>query len=460
MKLLVTVLYVLVSTTLATPLNTRQGDTTNVAIDCSAHPEQGPVSVSLCADKDWLGYCHDYTTCANSCVDLVDKGGLDKFGDGVSSVMFPEGQQCYFYTGRHCDQTDGPWDGSLWGQRDVDTFAEGPNDHDPRHSGLNDRIRSFKCAQVVKKRTVAESAQTAVLSTRQPSAASAAQPFSVTTCTGRDYKNCYEWLTMQGGQCLSGDQTPNLPDTKSMILKRDQQCVLYSNSQNCIGDNVIIAKSEPRLDFFPNEGGVTANMEGNVASLWCCEGPGKTEGCNGSCLCDYGAIPQPGGKAHSIQSARSSHIEDDKVAVRSVATADSVVGQLIVSPLDDFPRFSLETCHFRDYHVCDLWPGLRNGQCMNYDINTATLTDTKSIILQPQQHCVLYENMYCKGNNVIITKSEPRLDYFPNEGGVVANMEANIQSVWCCKDYGRPECNGSCLCDYGVTIEPGLNHVM
>lgn len=143
MKLLVAALSALVSITLAIPL---EQATTNVAIDCPVRPQVGPVSASLCADVDWAGYCHVFVTCEGSCFDLVDYGVLDSFGDGVSSVMFPVGQECKFFSGRECDWTAGTWDGSYWGQRDVDTFTEGPNDPQPRHPGLNNKIRSFVCS--------------------------------------------------------------------------------------------------------------------------------------------------------------------------------------------------------------------------------------------------------------------------------------------------------------------------
>lgn len=145
MKLLAAALSALVSITLAIPLE--QQDTTNVAIDCPIHPNGvGPVSASLCAEVDWLGYCHVHVTCNGSCFDLVDYGILSSFGDGVSSAMFPVGQECKFYSGRHCDYNDGPWAGTFSGQRDVDWFHEYPSDPHPVHAELNNKIRSFKCS--------------------------------------------------------------------------------------------------------------------------------------------------------------------------------------------------------------------------------------------------------------------------------------------------------------------------
>lgn len=149
MKLLTPVLAALLSLTLAKPLaqQTNNIENPNVTeIDCPVRPEAGKVSASLCSENDWLGYCHVFVTCEGSCYDLVDQGVIGNFGDGVSSVIWPVGQTCKFFSARSCDWTAGPWDGSFSGQRDVDWFGEGPNDKNPRHPMLNNKIKSFKCS--------------------------------------------------------------------------------------------------------------------------------------------------------------------------------------------------------------------------------------------------------------------------------------------------------------------------
>lgn len=261
---------------------------------------------------------------------------------------------------------------------------------------------------------------------------------------------------MEGnGQCLSGIDNANLKNTKSIILQRDGQCVLYRNSQGCSGDNVLLGHSEPRLDWFPNEGGVVADMENHVGSILCCVGWSNKEGCHGSCLCDLGLVAQPGKQTRRSEAIESSPIEADSIAVRSARTASSVVGQPIESDANAAGYFTLQTCTGKDYGNCELWPGLINGRCLNNRPENNYLAHAKSIKLSEQQSCVLSTHSDCSGENVVIAQSEPRLDFFPFEGGVIADMEDKIQSVWCCQGPGSADCGGTCLCDNGVTMQPG-----
>ncbi|TID24982.1 hypothetical protein E6O75_ATG04187 [Venturia nashicola] len=350
MRLLTLALCALISITLAIPVDQASSETTNLAVDCPIRPEVGPVSASLCADTDWLGYCHVYVTCEGSCFDVVDYGVAGMFGDGISSVMFPVGQSCKFFSGRNCDWKDGPWDGSFWGQRDVDWFANGPNDPNPHYSALNNKIRSFMCSH--------------------------------------------------------GTLTPSK-------MKRDDLAL-----------EAVEERGEPSFEVREKRAD-PESAEVATSSI----------------------VGQP------ITSDNT-----DDVPVRNPQKASSVIGHPTTSnKTQDVPRFTLQTCIDRDYGSCALWPGLFNGLCMNDPGHLALLISTKSIKLLEDQSCVLYKAMDCVGENVIITKSEPRLDYFPNEGGVTADMEGEISSVWCCQDPGQHSCDNTCLCYQGVTLEPGGN---
>lgn len=115
----------------------------NVAVDCPVDPEHGrPIEVSLCADKNYEGYCRQIDHCAGACYDLVDYGVLQAYGKGVSSASFPITQQCMFFSGRRCDDNF-PYVGTFQSQTDFSNIVNGIVT--PEHAGLNDKIVSFKC---------------------------------------------------------------------------------------------------------------------------------------------------------------------------------------------------------------------------------------------------------------------------------------------------------------------------
>lgn len=533
MKLLTMALCALVSTTLAVPIEQGIIGTTNLAVECRIRPNSSPIAATLCAEVDWKGYCHEYVTCEGSCFDIVDYGVSGMFGDGVSSVKFPDDQPCKFFSGRNCDWRAGAWDGSFWGQRDVDWFADGPHDANPRYPGLNNKIRSFRCShssrnrmkredlaseaieepeerrpEVLEKRADAETTKIASkspspnfsgglanpptnLHNRSETAHSSAHPtnqntvastiqtrtetasdFLLRTCTSRDYVDCYLWAGMYAGECLAGKDNANLAHTKSMLLIEDQQCVLYRNSLGCSGDNVIITRSEPRLDYFPNEGGVTANIENQVGSLMCCVGWSSKEGCNGSCLCDIGVIPQPGSASRRSKAVEATAVEVDSLTARSIGgAADSIIGRpttpdttdngiqtrrilenrspapiptlipdLIPNPIATTPGLHLTftACEGKNYKNCtDLYlkTGARN--CLS---GSDELFSAHSITLPGTMECLLYLNEYCRGPSIHIGRSEPDLDVFGNERGLEAGMGGAVRSIWCCEGPGMGKC--------------------
>jgi hypothetical protein len=305
----------------------------NIALDCNG---KQTIQVGLCADINFGGYCHDFTTCPTSCYDLVDYGMMDSFGKGVSSFVMPKGQFCQFFAGRECDVSSDNA-GSYESQPDMDIFRNGVFTEDVH---FNDKTVSFRCAHgSLSKRNVSTAAasvtdnsvtgndnedsfrielsknkissaadsvtdnsvtdddddsspielikrevSTAVAlsndSKRNPSA-----PIKVSLCRRINHIDCRNY-NFEVGSCYDISHNPSLVGFASAILDSDTQCVLYDD-HDCKGENIIISISEPNLNLMPNEN-VIANFNYKMASMWCCShrghpGVGK---CNGSCICD------------------------------------------------------------------------------------------------------------------------------------------------------------------------------
>jgi hypothetical protein len=110
------------------------------AISC---PVRGrTVQLGLCADINYGGNCQDFTQCENSCYDLVDYGVINSFGDGVSSLVFPKGQECKFFTGRRCDFNQ-DWEGTYESQPEMDIWRDGS---ETVTVNLDNRVLSWICA--------------------------------------------------------------------------------------------------------------------------------------------------------------------------------------------------------------------------------------------------------------------------------------------------------------------------
>ncbi|KAE9981436.1 hypothetical protein BLS_007408 [Venturia inaequalis] len=393
----------LLSTTLAIPMEQNAIQTTNVAVDCPIRPEVGLVAATLCADVDWLGYCHAYATCEGSCFDLIDYGVLDMFGDGVSSVIFPVNQPCKFFSRRNCDWRDSDWDGSFWGQRDTDLFAEGPHDPNPRHPMLNNRILSFVCSHGASNKMKREELAAEAIEEREEGSFEVVEERADPQSTEIASKSPSPTILLVG---IANDSSQPLTDGS-----RSPSLWAHPTDPDTVPPTIVdsappVASQLIERSPAPITAAITTTPAKDL-TFAVCSSP------------DYKHCTQL-----SIKSGPKNciHYKDQLFSAHSIVLGRDIdcvfTPDLTISTRSTVP------------------PG-DPVQCVS---DHQGLAEENPVLLSGVMECFLFLNKDCLGPSVHIASSEHNLDVFANENGFKAGMGGAVRSIWCCDGPGMDKC--------------------
>jgi hypothetical protein len=259
----------------------------------------------------------------------------------------------------------------------------------------------------------------------------------------------------------------------SFVMPKGQFCQFFAGREcDVSSDNTGSYESQPDMDIFRN-GAFTEDVHFNdkTVSFRCAHGSlskrrvstvvASVTDNSATDNNDEDSLPIEPSKTNvssATDSATENSVTDDDDDSSPIELIEREVSSAVASSNDSKRNppvpIKVGLCRHINYGNCRNY-NFEVGSC--YDISyNPSLVGFASAMLDPDTQCVLYDDHDCKGENIIISMSEPNLNFMPNEN-VIANFNYRMTSMWCCSNKGHTggrKCNGSCICDKtGIWIE-------